>query len=222
MPLNQPLLPEFDHEMAATRKLIERLPADSGAIGTAYRRAFEEGLAQDPRRRRQVLALWLVRCGATDVGRELVSLPGHDDLVWAPQWAANGNYTAAAIFMVTQGLQGGYNALLGAALVGQKTDTANWEAAARQAGITQQTIDSWKQSLNPENLRAEAQDPQNIAAARQTAMIVSWATLVGTLLSIATAVLGALAGMGPTFRLFPAAVVSAHDVEVRTTTPISP
>lgn len=85
---------------AEPSELIERLPADSGAIGTAYRRAFEEGLAQDPRRRRQVLALWLVRCGATDVGRELVSLPGHDDLVWAPQWAANGNYTAAAIFML--------------------------------------------------------------------------------------------------------------------------
>lgn len=139
----------------------------------------------------------------------------HGVLTW-------GVVTAAAIFMVTQGLQGGYNALLGAALVGQNADTANWENAARQAGISQATIDSWRQGLSPENLRAEAQNPENVAQARQTAMIVSWSTLLGTLLSIAAAVLGSLAGMGPTFRLFPAAVVTEENVEVRTTTPVSP
>ena len=131
-----------------------------------------------------------------------------------------GVVTAVAIFMVTQGLTGGYNALLGAALVGQNTDNANWEAAARQAGIAPQTIENWKQGLNPEQLRAEAQKPENIAAARQTAMIVSWSALLGTLLSIGAAVLGALTGMGPTFRLFPAAVVAER--EVRTTTTVNP
>jgi hypothetical protein len=128
--------------------------------------------------------------------------------------------TAAAIFMVTQGLQGGYNALLGAALVGQNADSANWEAAARQAGISTQTIEGWKQGLDPERLRAEAQNPENVAAARRTAMIVSWSVLLGTLLSIGAAVLGALTGMGPTFRLFPTAVVAER--EVRTTTTVNP
>jgi hypothetical protein len=137
----------------------------------------------------------------------------HGVLTW-------GVVTAAAIFMVTQGLTGGYNALLGAALVGQNTENANWEAAARQAGIAPQTIENWKQGLNPEQLRAEAQKPENIDAARQTAMIVSWSTLLGTLLSIGAAVLGALTGMGPTFRLFPAAVVAER--EVRTTTTVNP
>ncbi|HET6572230.1 MAG TPA: hypothetical protein VFG68_01400 [Fimbriiglobus sp.] len=137
----------------------------------------------------------------------------HGVLTW-------GVVTAVAVFMVTQSLQGGYNALLGAALVGQGTDTSNWEAAARQAGVSQQTIDGWKQGLDPNYLRAKAQDPATIAAARQTAMIVSWSVLVGTLLSIGAAVLGALAGMGPTFRLFPAAIVAER--QVRTTTTVNP
>jgi hypothetical protein len=137
----------------------------------------------------------------------------HGVLTW-------GVVTAVAIFMVTQGLQGGYNALLGAALVGQNADSANWENAARQAGISPQTIEGWKQGLDPERLRAEAQRPENVDAARRTAMIVSWSTLLGTLLSIGAAVLGALAGMGPTFRLFPAAVVAER--EVHTTTTVNP
>ncbi|HVK18580.1 MAG TPA: hypothetical protein VM533_16720 [Fimbriiglobus sp.] len=137
----------------------------------------------------------------------------HGVLTW-------GVVTAVAIFMVTQGLQGGYNALLGAALVGQNADSANWENAARQAGISQQTIEGWKQGLDPERLRAEVQRPENVDAARRTAMIVSWSTLLGTLLSIGASVLGALAGMGPTFRLFPAAVVAER--EVRTTTTVNP
>lgn len=137
----------------------------------------------------------------------------HGVLTW-------GVVTAAAIFMVTQGLTGGYNALLGAALVGQNSDNSNWEAAARQAGVPPQTIENWRQGLDPERLRAEAQNPENVEKARRTAMIVSWSALLGTLMSIGAAVLGALTGMGPTFRLFPTAVVAER--EVRTTTTVNP
>jgi hypothetical protein len=136
----------------------------------------------------------------------------HGVLTW-------GVVMGVAVFLVTQGIQGGYNALLGAALVSQNADNPGWENAARQAGVSQQTIDNWKQGLNSGRLQAEAQNPENVAAARRTAMIVSWSTLLATLVSIAAAVLGSMVGMGPTFRLFPTTIVTEE--EVRTTTPIT-
>jgi uncharacterized Tic20 family protein len=134
----------------------------------------------------------------------------HGVLTWAV-------VTAVAVGMVGMGMRGGYNALLGAALVANEAN-ANWEAAARQSGIPQERIDQWKQGLNPENLRNEVQRPENVAAARRAAMIAAWSTLAGTLLSIGAAILGAFAGMGPSFRLFPAAVVTEQQVTSTTVT----
>jgi hypothetical protein len=125
----------------------------------------------------------------------------HGILTWAVA-------TAVAIGMVSMGLRGGYNALLGAALVAQNTETgqrvqADWEQAARQAGIPQDRINQIRQGLNPE----QAQNPENVDAARRGAMIAAWSTLAGTLLSMGAAILGALASVGPSFRLFPTATV---------------
>ena len=129
----------------------------------------------------------------------------HGVLTWAV-------VTAIAIGMVMMGLRGGYNALLGAALVAQNTETgqaaqADWERAAREAGISQDRINQVRQGLNPEL----AQNPENVEAARRGAMIAAWSTLAGTLLSMGAAVLGALASVGPTFRLFPAATVVTEE-----------
>jgi hypothetical protein len=83
----------------------------------------------------------------------------------------------------------------------------NWEDAARRAGVPQDKIDQLKRATTPENVGAQARDPQNqqavIDAAREGGLIAVWATFAGTLLSIGAAILGGLAGMGPTFRLFP-------------------
>jgi hypothetical protein len=135
----------------------------------------------------------------------------HGILTWAV-------VTAIAIGMVAMGLRGGYNALLGAALVAQNAENdqpgrVNWEQAARQAGIPQDRINEVKQGLNPQ----QVQNPENAEAARRGAMIAAWATLIGTLLSMGAAVLGALASVGPTFRLFPtggAVVVERQEVTI--------
>ncbi|MFO0850544.1 MAG: hypothetical protein U0871_18595 [Gemmataceae bacterium] len=130
-------------------------------------------------------------------------------------WAA---VTALTLMMVGMGLRGGYNALLGAALVGSNVTDANgqtnWEQAARQAGVPQERIDQIKQGLRPENIREQANNPETRQDVRQGALVATWATFAGTLLSIGAAILGALAGMGPTFRLFPrtAAITTATTV----------
>jgi hypothetical protein len=134
----------------------------------------------------------------------------HGVLTWAV-------VTGFALFMVAQGLRTGYNALLGASIA-VDANNANWEQAARQAGISQERINQWRQGLEPENLRNQADNPQAREEARKTARNASWATLAGTLLSIGAAVLGALVGMGPTFRLFPTAVVAEREVTTTTTT----
>jgi hypothetical protein len=128
----------------------------------------------------------------------------HGLLTWAV-------VTAVAIGMVGMGLRGGYNAVLGAALVAGNTDAAaDWEDAARRAGISQERINQLKAQATPENARAQAQNPENVEAARRGAMIAAWVTLAGTLLSIGAAVLGAMSSAGPTLGLFPAATVVAE------------
>jgi hypothetical protein len=135
----------------------------------------------------------------------------HGILTWAM-------VTAIAIAMVAFGLRGGYNALLGVAMVAEPTAGQNWEQAARQAGIPQERIEQWRQGLAADNIQAQIQDPRVRAEAREAAMIATWSTLAGTLLSIGAAVLGALSGMGPTFRLFPNTVVAEQEVTTTTTT----
>lgn len=132
----------------------------------------------------------------------------HGLLTWAV-------VTAFAVGMVGMGLRGGYNALLGAAMVSNAGDQANdWEDAARRAGVPQDRINQWKATTTPENVRQQAQSPENVEAARRGAMIAAWGTLAGTLLSIGAAVLGALTSVGPTFRLFPATAVVATEQRV--------
>jgi hypothetical protein len=79
-----------------------------------------------------------------------------------------------------------------------------------------------KQAMNPENVRNQANNPQLREDVRQGALTATWATFAGTLLSIGAAVLGALAGMGPTFRLFPRTVaVGSATVTDRGDVPVS-
>jgi hypothetical protein len=81
----------------------------------------------------------------------------------------------------------------------------NWEQTLRNAGATQAQIDSVRTGLDPNRARAVAEDPGTQERARQAAIGASWAALVGILLSMATAIGGALVGRGPSFRLYPAA-----------------
>ena len=113
--------------------------------------------------------------------------------------------TAFSLGMVGMNIKAGYFALVGGSLVTPNAAVSqqrSWEDLARSAGISQERIDAAKQGLNPDRIRAEASDPANQRRAEQTAVAVSWGALAALLLSILSAVGGALVGAGPSYRLF--------------------
>ncbi len=121
-------------------------------------------------------------------------------------WAAVMVFSA---MLVGMGMRAGYFALIGGAMIVQGTPevqgASNWEQAARNAGVSQERIDAAKASVDPNRAREAANDPAAQQRAHEAAVAASWAALVGVLLSMAAAMGGAIAGRGPTFRLFPAA-----------------
>jgi len=139
----------------------------------------------------------------------------HGALTWAV-------VTCLSMWMVGQGMKAGYNAVIGGAVAGNAVATDNgnksWETAARDAGISQERIDQMKRGMNRDNVQAQVNDPQNREDARKAAMTAAWVTLGATLVSIGSAIWGALAGAGPSFKLFPIAVAERR--EVTTSTPV--
>jgi len=106
----------------------------------------------------------------------------------------------------------GYFALMGGSMVAQTAPQQNWEAVARAQNVPQERIDQWKRDLNANNAQAALTNPQTQEDAKQIAMAAIWGTLIGTLLSMGAAVGGALAGAGPSFRLFPATAAARRDI----------
>jgi hypothetical protein len=114
-------------------------------------------------------------------------------------WAA---VTAVSLGMVGMGIRAGYFALVGGTLVAQNTDTVqrqNWEQMLQNAGVSQATIDAARREFNAEKAAANQEQVE------RAAVTAAWIGFAGTLLSIGAAIGGALAGCGPTFRLFPVA-----------------
>jgi hypothetical protein len=114
---------------------------------------------------------------------------------------------AISVALVGMSVRAGYFALVGGAMVAQNTpegQTGNWEQMARNAGASQASIDATRATIDPNRAREMANDPANQEKARQAAIGASWAALVGVLLSMATAIGGAMVGRGPAFRLYPA------------------
>lgn len=77
--------------------------------------------------------------------------------------------------------------------------------------MSQDQIAEWRSSLTaaPAEARAAANDPANRQRADEavdTAARVTWWTLLGTLISMAAAILGAIIGSGPSMRLLGVAV----------------
>jgi hypothetical protein len=120
--------------------------------------------------------------------------------------------TAFSMMMVGMGVRAGYFALMGGTLAAQNSPTVqqrSWEDLARDAGVSQASIDAARANLDPARARAAANDPAN----RDRVVAASWGTLVALLASIAAAVAGSVAGSGPQFRLFPTAA-TAHRAEI--------
>src|SRR5690606_38298285 len=109
---------------------------------------------------------------------------------------------------LTAGMSAGFSAMWGLASFTSETAAAaangnNWQAMARQAGVSQEQIAQWQQeaAAASENASQAARDPQNREAAIDYATTATWYTLLGTLLSMASAIGGSLLGAGPSFRL---------------------
>jgi hypothetical protein len=120
------------------------------------------------------------------------------------------------LWLTATGVRAGFHAMVGLATVGettgQTTTAGDWEAGARRAGVSQKAMDDWKRETanTPGAARRAAEDPQNQQAVAEGATRVTWWALVGTLLSMLAAVVGALVGAGPTLRLIPRALSSTR------------
>lgn len=116
-------------------------------------------------------------------------------------WAVVVGFSLALVGM---GARAGYFALVGGSMVAAQSPAAqNWEQAARDAGVSQERIDAWKASMDPNRARELANDPVAREKAEHAAIGASWAALVGVMLSMASAIGGAMAGRGVAFRLLP-------------------
>jgi hypothetical protein len=108
------------------------------------------------------------------------------------------------VFSLTAlGVRAGFSAILGAAAIGENVAQATGETAesiARRGGATDADI----QAARDRTAAAvrEAQDPATQEEAAETAEKASWVSLVGVMLSMAAAALGAFLGAGPQIRLF--------------------
>ncbi len=125
--------------------------------------------------------------------------------------------TAFSLMMVGTGVRAGYFALVGGSLVAQNSTAAppqSWENMARDAGVSQASIEAARANLDPARARAAAADPATRERVENAAVATSWGALVGLLVSIGAAVGGAVAGSGPQFRLFPTAPAARPTVIV--------
>ncbi|MBX9626776.1 MAG: hypothetical protein K2X82_23445 [Gemmataceae bacterium] len=105
--------------------------------------------------------------------------------------------TGFFLMAVGAGVRGGYFAVVSGTLVAQNGgafDQAGVEANLRAIGVKQETIDAVKTQVNNPASQEQAQD---------ALVAASWIAFAGTLLSVASAVGGAVVGSGPEFRLFP-------------------
>jgi hypothetical protein len=130
------------------------------------------------------------RCAA---GENRTEAMVHGIVMW-------GTMFAMLLWLVASGVRTGFSAMIGMASAGaEAAQTMNWEQAARQAGVRQEQIDQWRQSVEA------AQDPeqrqQAAEATQEAAMQATWWTLAGTILTMAASIIGAFAGKGPTLEL---------------------
>ena len=123
------------------------------------------------------------------------------------------------MWLLTAGMSAGFSAMWGLANFTSETAAAadgNWQAMARQAGVTQEQIDQWRQQAaqTQEQASQTAAEPQSREAAMDYATAATWYTLLGTLLSMGAAIGGALLGAGPSFRLLGTSVLTRRTTAV--------
>lgn len=120
---------------------------------------------------------------------------------------------ALILWLVASGVGAGVNAMMGMSSVGNATsNNTDWIAAARRAGVGDETIQQWRQSLQnaPAQSNEAAQDPAKREEVRDTAQKATWGALAGMVISLAASIGGALIGSGPNFGIFRVATLRSY------------
>jgi hypothetical protein len=119
------------------------------------------------------------------------------------------------LWLFGMGARAGFAAMWGVSNVTQTAaaNSGNWEAMARDAGVPQATIDQWQ--AEAADARADAAEPANRERIEDYATAATWYTLLGTILSMAAAVIGALVGAGPSFRLLAVPTITRRQAVYR-------
>jgi hypothetical protein len=142
-------------------------------------------------------------CAVGETNREAVI---HGILTW-------GVVVGMLLWLVAAGVGAGFDAMMGMSQVGAAANgNVDWAAAARRAGVNEETINQWRQTVQnaPAAAGQAAEDPANQEAARETAEKATWWALAGTVLSLVAAIGGAILGAGPAFRIFAVPVTSSY------------
>jgi hypothetical protein len=135
---------------------------------------------------------------------------------------------ALMLLMAGMGVRAGFGAMLGMANLTADTARATGldaETFARRAGVDVDKLDKFlaeeankdKDAKIPgdknEDGKLDKQEREDLKKeALDTARNAAWYTVVGTMLSMAAAVVGALVGSGPTLRLMPATMMRGSRV----------
>ena len=155
---------------------------------------------------------WLV--SQATVGENKCEAAMHGIIMW-------GVVFAMLVGLSATGVRAGFNAMVGVASVMDRNDGSmrqNWESYARQSGATEEQVNRMRDAGN--NAGNKLNDVANDPAARDRVATAAWWTLFGVLLSMASALAGALVGAGPTIRLLsggfhPVTTVRAREAAVR-------
>ncbi|MBY0524496.1 MAG: hypothetical protein K2R98_13905 [Gemmataceae bacterium] len=171
-------------------------------------------------------AIWAILATATSlflggwvttqcaVGENKMEAVVHGAIMW-------GLVLAMLLGLMGMGVRAGFSAMAGMAGLGTEvarmTTPDDWEAGARRAGVSQESLDEMKRRAQnaPAEARRTAEDPQTREAIAERVNQAAWWTLLGTALSMAAAIGGALVGAGPTFRVLRVPMVTRRVVDVR-------
>lgn len=137
-----------------------------------------------------LLGGWIV--SQLSVGETKKEAAIHGVIMW-------GVVFALLLWLVASGVRSGFTAMVGmtnvASAAAQTTNPEDWQAAARQAGVSQEQIQQWQNSV------ASATDQVTQEEITSNAAAATWWTLLGVLLSMGAAIGGAVLGAGPSFKL---------------------
>lgn len=116
---------------------------------------------------------------------------------------------AMLLYLTATGIGAGFSSMLQVANVSANATQAatpeQMESMFRSMGFSQEDIERAR-----ENAAATASDPEAQERMHETATAATWWTFAGAILSMIAAMIGAVVGAGPTFRLLPLHATHRH------------